>query len=96
MIYNKIEQLIGTTPLYNIERAQDIESEKERVAIQTIEEFEKFFKSINMPTKLSDLEIYEDSFEEMANKLSQNKTKVLHGIIDLDYEKMIEIFNLSK
>ena len=82
--------------LYNIERAQENYDEKERVALQTIEEFKKFFISIGMPTSLSELDVYEDSFVEMANKLSKNKTVVLKGIIDLDYNAMIDIFELSK
>lgn len=82
--------------LYNIERTQENYDEKERVALQTIEEFKKFFASIGMPTSLSELEVYEDSFVEMANKLSKNKTVVLKGIIDLDYNAMIDIFELSK
>lgn len=79
--------------LYNIERAPKNTYE---TALKTINCFEEFFKSINMPTRLSELEIYEDSFEKLALNLTNNKKIVLNGVIDLDFNAAMEIFELSK
>lgn len=62
------------------------------IAERCIEEFEKFFKSIDMPTSLSDLEIPRSSYEIMANKLTNNKSKVIHSVIDIDYDVALKIY----
>lgn len=68
----------------------------EEASLKGIEEFENLFKKLGMPTCLSDLNIYEDSFEKMANNLTLNGTKVIHGFIDLDKTTVMNILKLAK
>lgn len=66
-------------------------------ALSGIMELKKFFKSINMPTSLSDLNLNKEiDIEQMALYYSNNKTKVIEDFKRLDYNAFIEIFNIAK
>ena len=65
--------------------------------LQGIIALKDFFKVINMPTSLNDLKLNKEiEIEKMALAYSNNKTKVVHDLIDLDYDRFVEIFNLAK
>lgn len=66
-------------------------------AIEGIMELKKFFKEINMPTSLSDLNLKEEiNIEKMALLYSNNKTKVVEDFKPLDYNAFVEIYNIAK
>ena len=66
-------------------------------AIEGIMELKKYFKEINMPTSLSDLNLKETiNIEKMALIFSNNKTKVIEDFKPLDYNAFVEIYNIAK
>lgn len=66
-------------------------------AIDGIMELKKYFKEINMPTSLSDLNLKETiNIEKMALIFSNNKTKVIEDFKPLDYNAFVEIYNIAK
>lgn len=66
-----------------------------QAAKEGIDRLESFFKSIGMPTSLTELNINEDSFSEMALK-AIGKNQHLAGIIPLNQKMIIDIFKLAK
>lgn len=68
----------------------------ENTALAGIEATEAFFASIGMPTRLSQLDIHEDSFEEMAWKCTNEGTRTLPTYIDLDKKEIIDILKLAE
>jgi alcohol dehydrogenase YqhD (iron-dependent ADH family) len=68
---------------------------EEEAAYEGIIRLEAYFRQIDMPVRLSELDIDETSFEKMAEKaLGQNDT--LNGIIPLNKNQIIEIFEIAK
>ncbi|MCI5745464.1 MAG: iron-containing alcohol dehydrogenase, partial [Erysipelotrichaceae bacterium] len=56
-----------------------------------------YFKQIYMPTSLSELKLNSKlDIEKMALIYSNNKTKVVHDFIDLDYQTVKEIFEMAR
>lgn len=68
----------------------------EQAAIVGINRIEKYFESIGMPTRLSQLGITDKHFEDMANKATNNNQSPVDGIKKLYVADIIEIFNLAK
>ena len=70
----------------------------EEIALCGINMLEDYFKSIGMPTKLSELglNITDADIEEMAEKCTFFGTRVLTDYKALGKEEIIEIFNLMK
>ena len=54
-----------------------------------------FFKEIGMPTTLKELNIGKESLEPLAKNISFNHTRVLHDIIDIDYDMALKILTES-
>ena len=65
------------------------------IAIQGIVATKAFFREIGMPTKLSQLGIGEEAFEEMAEKCTNYGTRVLPGDLPLGKQEIIDIFRLA-
>ena len=59
-----------------------------------IVKMEEFFKSLNMPTRLNDLNIDESNLERFALRLTNDKQKVIKDVVDIDYDVAYEIFKL--
>lgn len=68
----------------------------EEIAYKGILKLEEYFKNIDMPTRFSDLNIDELSFEPMASRITKNDSVRVPGFIELDKESVLEIFNLAK
>lgn len=64
-------------------------------AIEGINRLEKYFKSIDMPTKIIDLNISNVDFEGMALSATNNGHNVVKGIKDLCYEDILKIYKNS-
>ncbi len=76
-------------------RVWGVESENpEETALLGIEAAEEYFKSIGMPTRLSEFDIYEDSFEEMARKCTKHRP--LYDGVPISDEHIVNIFKLAK
>lgn len=68
----------------------------EETALKGIIATEEYFKSINMPVRLSELDISDDKFEEMAEKCTFFGKRVLPSYKPLDKKEIIEIFELCR
>ena len=66
----------------------------EKTALAGIEAAEEYFRSIGMPTRLSEFDIYEDSFEEMARKCTNHRP--LYDGVPISDEHIVNIFKLAK
>lgn len=68
--------------------------DKYKDAYLGIEKLEEFFKALNMPLKMSDIGIDKEELEELALKVSWNKTRTIDDVIPLTYKEMREIYEL--
>jgi len=70
----------------------------EELALEGIEFMENYFKSIGMPTRLSDLgiEITDESIDEMSEKCTFFGKREIHDYKNLNKEEIKEIFNLAR
>ena len=68
----------------------------ERTALAGIEACENFFKSLGMPVRLSELDVDDTKFDEMAEKCTFLGKRVLKDYIPLGKTEIIEIYNLAK
>ena len=73
-----------------------IKGNSEDVALKGIEKLEEYFRKIEMPTTFKDLDISETEFSPMANRLTKNDTVKVPGYVELDYQAIMEIFELAK
>ncbi len=71
---------------------------QEELALEGIGIMEEFFRSIGMPTRLSELgvEITDSAIEEMAEKCTFFGKRKLKDYKELGKEEIIEIYNLAK
>ncbi len=67
----------------------------EQAAVVGINRLERYFDSIGMPTRLSQLGITSKHFDDMAQKATNNKQNLVDGIKKLSYDDIIEIFKLA-
>ncbi len=67
----------------------------ENTAIAGIEATAKYFKEIDMPSSLSEFNISEHSFEEMAEKCTNYGERGLPGLIEYGKKEIIDILKLS-
>ena len=67
------------------------EADDEKAALMGIEAMEKFFKEIKMPLTLREFDIPESS-ERLSDLCTFGKQRTVKSYIDLDYEKIKEIF----
>lgn len=70
------------------------ESDDTKAAISGIEKMSDFFAEIGMPTKLRDFGISNKSFERMAWLCTFGKTRTIKTFVELDCDKITEIFKL--
>ncbi len=63
---------------------------KELAILQGIDRLEQFYKSLGLKTRLSEVGITKDDFDTLATHTSK-----LSGFIDIEYNDMIEIFELA-
>lgn len=71
-----------------------IDKTNEEVALEGIQEFEKFLKDINMPLRLSEIDINTDQFELMAKKCTDGGT--VGRFKKLNELDVINILNLAR
>ena len=67
----------------------------ERTALAGIEATEQYFRSIGMPVRLSELDIDDSRFEEMAEKCTFFGKRVLRDYIPLGKQEIVEIYRLG-
>lgn len=79
--------------IWNVE--QDFEN-PERTALEGIYRMEEFFKSIGLPTRLSELGIPDDRFDEMAEKCKKTNGNTVGSFVELDKNDIINILKLAK
>lgn len=74
----------------------DIDFEHPEVSInKAIDLQENYYKSIGMPTSLSELGVKESDLEKLALNCSRNKQRVLNGYKKLGYDEMLAIFKMA-
>ena len=66
----------------------------EKTALAGISATEEYFKSLGMPVRLSEFDIHEDSFEEMARKCTKHRP--LYAGVPISDEHIVNIFKLAK
>ncbi len=65
------------------------------LAMKVSEELERFFKYMGLKTTLTELDVKESDFEEMANKATKGGKIEVGHYMPLDEEKIIEILKLA-
>jgi alcohol dehydrogenase YqhD (iron-dependent ADH family) len=68
----------------------------ERTALEGIRRHEAFFRSIGMPTRLSEMNIGSDRLEEMAVKATSSNTCTLGQFVKLNQKDVFNILTLAK
>ena len=68
----------------------------ERTALAGIEACENFFKSLGMPVRLSELDVDDTKFDEMAEKCTFFGKRVLKDYIPLGKKEIIDIYRLAE
>ena len=81
-------------------RVWDVEMNFEnplQTALDGIQRMEDYFKSLNMPVRLTDLEadVKEEDFDEMAEKCTNFGRRVLPGIRELGKHEMMDIYRMA-
>lgn len=81
-------------------RVWDVEMNFEnplKTALDGIQRIEDYFKSLNMPVRLSELaaDVKEADFDEMAEKCTNFGRRVLPGIRELGKREMMEIYRMA-
>jgi len=69
---------------------------EEEIALEGIKRMTEFFKSMGLPVKLSEINIPDDRFEEMADKCTSSDTKLIGGFVKLKKSDIINIYKLAK
>jgi alcohol dehydrogenase YqhD (iron-dependent ADH family) len=65
------------------------------LALEAIFALEAFYKSIGMPTRMSDMDIDGSRIEEMADKATKGDTRTLGSFVKLNKEDIINIYKLA-
>ncbi len=68
------------------------EADDEKAALCGIEKMEEYFKSIDMPLQLREFGIKENSMERLAELCTFGKQRTIKNYIELDYNRIKEIF----
>lgn len=64
----------------------------ERTALRGIESLESFFKAIQLPTTLTELNVNGDKLEEMAEKCTKNDTAPVGNFVKLYQQDVLKIY----
>ena len=78
--------------LFDIERAG--KSDKE-MTLLLADELYKYYKMLGLRTTLTEMEIDDSHFEEMADRATSNGTSTVGHYYTLDKEKFIEVLKLA-
>lgn len=78
--------------VWNVEMNAENPMETAMAGIQATEEY---FRSLNMPISLEELEVEQERFEEMAEKCTNFGARTLPGIRELGKEEMLEIYRMA-
>ncbi len=72
--------------------------DEEKIALEGIEAMENFFRSIGMPTKISDMDIHltDEQIKELSYKCSFKNTRTIGGFKALNTDDMEKIYHLAK
>lgn len=70
--------------------------DKGKTALSGIKRLEEFFKSVGLATRLSEININNERFEEMAAKATANDTYEAGNFVKLKKEDIINIYKLSE
>ena len=76
--------------LFDVVKTQDMEND----AYLGILKMEDFFKKLDMPTRLEDVNINIDDLDRFALALTKNKSSVIKDVVDIDYEVAKAVFSL--
>ena len=81
-------------------RVWDVEMNFEnplKTALDGIQRMEDYFKSLNMPVRLTELEadVKEEDYDEMAEKCTNFGRRVLPGIRELGKHEMMDIYRMA-
>jgi alcohol dehydrogenase YqhD (iron-dependent ADH family) len=79
-------------------RVFDIEyrfDDPERTALDGIAALEAFYKALNLPTRLSDIDVDDKHISEMAKKGSGNNSHTLGNFVELDQAAIESILKLA-
>lgn len=68
-------------------------NEEEYMALEGIRLLESFYKDIGLPTRLSEIKITSEKFEEMANKCIDKG--LVGNFIKLDSKDIVKIYKLA-
>lgn len=68
----------------------------EAIALEGISRMTEFFNKIGLPVTLSEANITEDRFEEMADKCTTSGTKTVGSFVKLGKEDIVKIYELAK
>ena len=68
------------------------EENDEAAALAGIEKMAEYFKSIGMPSKLSDFNLDESCIDRLAELCTFNKTGTVKSYVDMDYDVVKDIF----
>lgn len=68
----------------------------DEIAYKGILALEEFYHQIGMPIRFSELEIYEDSFEEMAYNFTYKGKREIPDRIKIGYKEALDILKLAK
>ncbi len=71
------------------------QTDDEAAAIWGIEKMEEFFKTIGMPTRLSEFGLGEDCIERLSELCTFSKSRTVKSYIDMDFDVIKGIFKLS-
>lgn len=68
----------------------------EKTALEGIEKTERFFESLGMPVRLSQLEIGDENFDLIADKCTKGDTKVWQSLIPIGKKEVLDILSLCR
>ena len=69
------------------------EKDDKKAALQTIEEFERYFAKFNLPNRLSQVGVKEEDIDDLVNLVTKNGTSVVpHHVLPIDAKVAREIY----
>ncbi len=68
------------------------EKDNEKASLMGIEKMEEFFRFIGMPLTLTELDVPKESLERLADLCTFGRKRTVKSYVELDYDKILEIF----
>lgn len=68
------------------------EKDDEKVAVLGIDALSDFFKEIGMPQRISEFGVPKEAIFRLAELCTFGKTRVINSLIELNYDKIVEVF----